>query len=111
MPPKATSGGNVDKAGRKPGTFTKGDPRINRTIPGPGRTPDAFKAMCAELASSKEVEQNVRLILQDPDHPLYLGALKWATENGYGKPDQKVEVGVAGLADILTAAKAIEPHD
>lgn len=38
------STGAGEKAGPKPGTFTKGDSRINRTKPGPGRTPDKIRA-------------------------------------------------------------------
>jgi hypothetical protein len=58
--------------------------------PGTGRPPDAFKALCRELASRAETIEAVSGILQNPDHPAYLGALKWATENGYGKPHQTV---------------------
>jgi len=73
---------------------------------GGGRPPDQFKAMCAALASSKEVEQNVRKILADPEHPLYLGALKWATENGYGKPQETLTVtGLDSLAASMAAAR------
>lgn len=46
--------------------------------------------MCRGLASSADVEKIVRSILKQPDHPAFIGALKWATENGYGKPAQPV---------------------
>jgi hypothetical protein len=79
------------KAGAKAGRFKKGDPRINRTKPGTGRPPDAFKAMCQRLASSEDVRKSVAEILQDSTSPLFVGALKWATENGYGKPKESIE--------------------
>lgn len=79
------------KAGRKAGTFAKGhDARRNVTKPGPGRTPDEFKALCQSLASRAETIDAVMAILDDPKHPAYLGALKWATEQGYGKPAQTI---------------------
>lgn len=48
--------------------------------------------MCRSLASSKEVEQAAQDILKNKDHPAFIGALKWATENGYGKPKESVEL-------------------
>jgi len=57
-----------------------------------GRKPNAFKEMCRLLASSDLVWQSVQLILMNPNHPSFNGALKWASENGYGKPAQKIDV-------------------
>ena len=59
-----------------------------------GRTPDEFKRMCQELASSESVRSNVLKILASPaDYPgLYVGALKWATEHGYGKPTETMKI-------------------
>jgi len=57
-----------------------------------GRKPDGFKEMCRLLASSDLVWQSVQLILLNHNHPHFVGALKWASENGYGKPAQKFEV-------------------
>lgn len=59
-----------------------------------GRPPDEFKAMCRALASSDKVREKVQQILADPDaYPkLYIGALNWATEHGYGKPKESVEL-------------------
>lgn len=60
---------------------------------GTGRPPDEFKAMCRQLASSSEVYARVKDILQQPLlYPsLYIGALKWASEHGYGKPKEHIE--------------------
>ena len=56
-----------------------------------GRPPDEFKALCRELVTRKETLAAVRKILRDPDHPAFVGALRWATEHGYGRPLQRVE--------------------
>ena len=56
-----------------------------------GRPPDAFKATRRELVTRNETLAAVRKILRDPDHPAFVGALKWATEHGYGRPLQRVE--------------------
>lgn len=50
--------------------------------------------MCQELASSEAVRTNVLTILASPaDYPsLYVGALKWATEHGYGKPTETMKI-------------------
>ena len=73
--------------------------------PNAGRPPDKFKQMCQALASSVEVEQRVAEILnRGSKDPMFLGALKWASEHGYGRPDQNVDVvsGGLSLADLLT---------
>lgn len=60
---------------------------------GGGRTPDAFKAMCRELASSDVVKREVDAIIdQGRRHPMFLAALKWSSDHGYGKPAQQVHV-------------------
>lgn len=89
-------------AGKKTATKTPGkpfrkgdDPRRGVGKPGrSGRTPDEFKRMCQELASSESVRTNVLAILASPaDYPgLYVGALKWATEHGYGKPTETMKL-------------------
>lgn len=45
--------------------------------------------MCQTLACS--AEEAAAQILTDPKHPAFIGALKWATEHGYGKPKETVE--------------------
>lgn len=60
---------------------------------GVGRPPDEFKAMCRQLASRAKTFEVAERILDNPEiYPsLYTGALKWATEQGYGKPKETVE--------------------
>lgn len=71
--------------------------------------------MCQELASSAETLKSARAILKDPKHPAWTGALKWATENGYGKPKESLEHTFPDLpaderthrlASILTTARS-----
>lgn len=70
----------------------KGKLRIGGNGSG-GRPPDKFKAMCRALASSKEVERQVKDILaRGSSDPMFIGALKWASEHGYGRPEQSVDV-------------------
>jgi hypothetical protein len=90
------------KTGRKTGTLVPqphGGAILNgacdpsRHVPGPGKTPEAFRLACRQLASSAERFALAKRVLDDPDtYPsLWLGALKWATEHGYGKPKETVE--------------------
>jgi hypothetical protein len=57
-----------------------------------GRTPDAFKLMCRDLVSRDETLAAVDDILRDKNHPAFLGALNWATNHGYGKAKESLEV-------------------
>lgn len=60
---------------------------------GGGRPKNEFKAMCRELASSEDVYATVEMILANPFkfEALYIGALKWATEHGYGRANETIE--------------------
>jgi hypothetical protein len=69
---------------------------------GTGRPPDEFKARMRELVTRAEVEQELETVLGTRDHPQWLGALKYATEHGYGKPKESLEVsGKIGLETLL----------
>jgi hypothetical protein len=70
-----------------------------------GRPPDEFKALCRHLASRQKTFAVVEKILDHPDlYPsLYTGALRWATENGYGKPKETVDVNIAKIKDLSDA--------
>ncbi len=57
---------------------------------GTGRPPDEFKAMCQRLACS--AEEAAIEALADSKHPAFASALKWATEHGYGKPRESIEL-------------------
>ena len=47
--------------------------------------------MCRQLVTRNETVAAVRKILRDPNHPAFVGAPKWATGHGYGRPLQRVE--------------------
>ena len=90
--------------------FKKGvrDPRQGRGpkkgAPNAGRPTDAFKEMCRELASSVEVERQVRAILKNGSaDPMFLGALRWCSDHGYGRPQASLDVASGGktLAELL----------
>lgn len=55
-----------------------------------GRPKSEFKKLCQELASGEKTQENVRAILEDRDHPQFMAALRWASENGYGRPEQPI---------------------
>jgi hypothetical protein len=82
-------------------------------VPGPGRPPDEFKRAMRELASSDEILEHVRQVLANPDHPQWLGAWKWATERGYGKSPDSVEVSGPGGSPIPHAlvVKFVKPDE
>jgi hypothetical protein len=84
--------------------FAKGGKRLNA-----GRKPDEFKALMAQIASSKEAIELVTgaiegkevdefLVLQTgvqvpvkPDAATRLKFLQYATDHGYGKANQPIE--------------------
>lgn len=55
-----------------------------------GRPPDAWKALCRELVSRDSQLEVARQVLEDKDHPAWLGAYKFLTEQGYGKPTETI---------------------
>lgn len=73
--------------GRNGGTLRNGG--TNRG--GPGRPPDEFKQRMRTLASLAAKEKYAGKIIRDINHPHWLGAVKWVTEQGYGKPEQTVK--------------------
>lgn len=70
---------------------------------GPGRPPDEFKELCRQLASGEITIANVQKILNNPRHAQFLPALRWATENGYGKPKESLELSADGSLSALIA--------
>lgn len=72
---------------------------------GGGRPPDEFKELCRQLASGEITIANVQKILKNPKHAQFLPALRWATENGYGKPKESIEHSVTdSLASLIASA-------
>lgn len=52
-----------------------------------GRPPDAWKALCRELASREEMLAQARAVLGDREHPAWLGAWRFVAEQAYGKAE------------------------
>jgi hypothetical protein len=66
-------------------------------MPGPGRPRNEFVDRCRKLASNDDVLDMVNEILSDKKHPLFMAALKWASEHGYGKPKQAITLNTPDL--------------
>jgi hypothetical protein len=73
-----------------------GDPRQGRGpkpgAPNAGRPRDEFKELCRAMVTREATISRVADILTDPDHPQFMRALQWATEHGYGKADQSLDI-------------------
>lgn len=106
MTAKKTAKKAARKAVGRP--FAKGDARINRTKPGTGRPPNEFKQLCQAMASRQETLIAVTRILADSAHPHFMSALKWASENGYGKPAQPL-TGEHGGAVVVKVLRDPDP--
>lgn len=102
MKPKKSPSKSPNRSGKYGGRLLTGNPGNKG---GTGRPPDKFKELCRELAcSGAEVAPK---ILKDVDHPAYLGALKWASEHGYGKPKETLAVEVSlKLTEKMAKARA-----
>jgi hypothetical protein len=99
-----------EKAGRKPGTFTKDDPRINRTIPGPGRPPDEWKKSLQALADRDTVRNHLKQSLDNgpDDKGDYWKALEYCTKHGFGQPETRhVHAGDEDQPLVIQYAKTV----
>ncbi len=92
---------------RRPGTFVKGDSRINRTIPGPGRPPLWWKQALATREQSaidligSVIDEGLRRLkpcrgkrgepMQQVKH-VHLAAAQDVLDRLHGRPTQSVEV-------------------
>lgn len=75
---------------------------------GGGRKPDEFKKLCAALASGDATIAQVEAILQNSTHPAFVAALKWATEHGYGKAKETLEVSGADGAPLAMTVRFVK---
>ena len=55
------------------------------------------------LATREATVAAVTAILEDPSHAHYMSALKWASEHGYGKPKETIDVNVSKLGELSDA--------
>jgi hypothetical protein len=113
MKPQSTKPGTkAADAERKPsagekrnaGAFVAGDPRINRTKPGPGRPTDRFKKWCRKQVGSAVTKKAVRRILKNPNHPAFKAMWSTLAEHGHGKPDAHLDVKASVTLEQLVAA-------
>lgn len=72
---------------------------------GTGRPPDEFKARMRELASAPAVERELVRVMKSARHREWMNALRYATEHGYGKAKEHVQVDVNDLAQQMEAAR------
>jgi hypothetical protein len=87
------------------GGFVKGDPRINRTKPGPGRRTNRFKKRCARALENPKMWRNLRrALLEQKDSGAAHAWFKTLAAYGHGAPTQKVDVKLTKLEDLLTAS-------
>ena len=89
LPRSARSGRPLYGAAADPAKRGRGP---KKGAPNAGRPPDAWKAACRELASRDEMLERLRQVLDDPEHPAWLSALRFVAEQGYGKARQQLEV-------------------
>jgi hypothetical protein len=60
-----------------------------------------MKALADRAAQALEVAK----VVDDPAHPLFMEAAKWAAERGYGKPLQRVEATGADGSPLIPPGK------
>ena len=85
--------------------FTKGDERINRTKPGPGRPKNAYKKWCRRVLENPRTKRAVRSVLHDPESGAFATMYKELAARAYGKPEQPVKVDATlKLEDLLDAS-------
>lgn len=92
------------RPGRNGGTLRNGSLPGNKG--GSGRPPDAFKELCRGLATAGAVALQAEKVMQNPKHPAFLSALRWATENGYGKPAQPITGADGGPLEVIFTSEA-----
>lgn len=62
---------------------------------GGGRLKNEWKEICQNLAAGEDTLAIAQAILKDKDHPAWLGAWKFVSEQGYGKPTADANVNLA----------------
>lgn len=65
--------------------------KVGGTNPGSGRPPDAWKALCADMADRGAKAALAKKVLDDPEHPAWLGAWKFVAEQAHGKAAQTIK--------------------
>jgi hypothetical protein len=86
----------------------KGDARINRTKPGPGRFPKRFEKWCQKQILAKQVRKATRKILKNPEHRHHSTTWRNVAAYAAGQPKQSVDIGGKLTLEELVAG-ANEP--
>jgi hypothetical protein len=93
-----------EKAGRNAGTFEKGDKRINRTKPGPGRPPDVIRAALREAFWKNRKRLMEFAASKDP--AIAMKAMEMIAKYGLGTPTAAVDA--AGNQQDLPAIQFVQ---
>lgn len=73
--------------GRRGGTLKRGG--VN---PGSGRPPNEWKRRMEQLADRWAKAAEVQKVLDNPEHPQWMNAGRFAAEQAHGKPQQSIDV-------------------
>ena len=66
-----------------------------------GRPPDDWKAKCASLADRGAKAVAAAQVIENPDHPVFLGAWKFAAEQAHGKAQASVDLTTGGRPFLI----------
>lgn len=90
-----------------------GASRGNARGPGNRVGPDVqmFKVRMATIAERTKTAKNLEKILDDHDHPAFMKALEFASDRGFGKVGQSVDVTSAGkqVSGVVLLPSVVEP--
>lgn len=96
VPDQSASLANSSKP-KRPGAFVPGDPRINRTKPGPGRPRGKFARKCRRVLNGTKTWRAVRRTLHNEKNPAFSAMWKEVTNRGYGRQASSgLNIGLGG---------------
>lgn len=94
---------------KRKGQFAKGDPRINRTKPGPGRPKNSLKRWMRKQLKHKATKRSVRKILKNPNSPAFNSVYSTLLAYSVPKPAAKLEHGgKVTLEQLLAKSREVE---
>jgi hypothetical protein len=87
---------------RRATSTSYGAGRGNERGPGnrSGPVPATFKMRMQTLVDRNTTARAIERILEDPDHPHFMRALDYATNHGYGKPAETVDLNATGTLTL-----------
>jgi len=78
---------------------------------GPGRPPNEYKKLMAELLNSPEAIDALRTVLRDPENRGYAAVRRLVEERAYGKVPQAIDASVTGKLLLVRDVSEVEPVD